>query len=282
MRDAKCPLETILAQVGESRKYRHIAPQVTARIANRAWERTRRDLKATIKETKNALHQVAGAYFRSAPRYEAWQAAIQSGQAETVLPEMLAAHASVAERDLATLPDFYAQIFAHLDSPRSILDLACGLHPVAFAATAPFAKDVAYYAGDIYADLEAFLGGAFPAMGVPGKAFICDLLGDDFAAQIAKEIGEADVAFLFKILPLLELWDRGASARLLHALPVRQIVITYPTRSLGGNACGMERNYALRLSEITANAGWRTQALDFPRELCFIVTKREGEALAAN
>ena len=273
MRDMNCPLETILAQIGESRKYRHIAPQVVARIAHRTWERTRRDLKATIKETKNALHQVAGAYFRSAPRYEAWQAAFESGQAETVLPDILATHASVAERDIATLPDFYAQVFAHLDSPRSIIDLACGLHPVAFATYAPFAKEITYYAGDIYTDLEAFLNGVFPAFGIQGRAFTCDLLGEGFASQIAEEIGEVDVAFLFKILPLLELWEKGASARLLHALPVRQIVITYPTRSLGGNACGMARNYAQHLAEITAETNWQVEALEFPRELCFVVTK---------
>lgn len=266
MRDANVPLEAILAQIGESRKYRHIASEVVARIALREWNRSRNDLKTTVKETKNALHQVAGAYFRSAPRYDQWREAIENGQAEGVLPDILSTHASLAERELSTLPDFYARLFAHLDSPRSILDLACGLHPVAFAAFAPRAKEIAYFAGDIYTDLEGFLNTALPALGVPGRAFTCDLLGEGV------EI-EADVAFLFKILPLLDLWDRGASARLLHSLPVRQIVITYPTRSLGGNACGMARNYTQRLSEITEGAGWRVEELEFPRELCFVVTK---------
>ena len=185
-----------------------------------------------------------------------------------VTPAMLR-NSSTARCD----PAFYSQIFAHLNAPKTVLDLACGLHPIAFAHYAPAAPSVTYYAADIYTDLAAFLNTAFPLLEIQGRAFTADLLAEEVSTTLLEEVGEVDVVLLFKILPLLDLWDKSASARLLDGLPTKQIVVTYPTQSLGGNRCGMSRNYTQRFTELTANTGWQITPLEFPKEIGFVITK---------
>ena len=60
---------------------------------------------------------------------------------------------------------------------RSVLDVACGLNPLAIPWM-PLAPDVHYYACDIYADMIAFLNGFFQIAGIDGQAQACDLVSD--------------------------------------------------------------------------------------------------------
>ncbi len=55
---------------------------------------------------------------------------------------------------------------------------------------------------------------------------------------------QADVALLFKVLPLLERQKAGAAAEVLNRVNAENIVVSFPTRSLSGHNVGMEQHYS--------------------------------------
>ena len=54
---------------------------------------------------------------------------------------------------------------------------------------------------------------------------------------------------MFKVLPLLERQKAGAAMRVLESLNVKNIVASFPTRSLSGRDVGMEKHYSEWMEE---------------------------------
>ncbi len=173
-------------------------------------------------------------------------------------------HASTRER-LPILESFYASTLASLGPVRSVLDLACGLNPLALPWM-PLAPDASYYACDIYADMIAFLNGFFAQAGIRGQACVCDL-----AAGAPDE--QADLALVLKALPPLDQQTKHAGRDLLRALNVRHILVSFPAHSLGGRGKGMAENYEQRFRSLADAEGWSIERFVFPTELAFLVRK---------
>ncbi|MGH2357528.1 MAG: 16S rRNA methyltransferase, partial [Candidatus Limnocylindria bacterium] len=77
---------------------------------------------------------------------------------------------------------------------------------------------------------------------------------------------------LLKLVPTLDRQEPNAAARLLAALRVRHAVVSFPRRSLGGRAKGMERTYRSRLEALAAEVGARGVAeASVPSELVFLL-----------
>lgn len=262
-------LDTLLAALLASAKYRTISPELIRAVGARELK-AHRSLKAAIKETKNKLHQVAGAYFERPPSYPAWlellrAAADQPAAVAAACRTIMGHHASTRER-LPILDRFYREIFAVVPPVGRLLDLACGLNPLA-APWMGLPANGFYQACDLYADLGAFLGEALPLLGCPGAAAVCDL-------SDAPPPWPADAALVLKTLPVLEQIRRGAARELLEAVRAPCLVVSFPTRSLGGRNVGMADSYAAMLRGICDPAGWPILAeLTFPNELVFIVQK---------
>ena len=173
-------------------------------------------------------------------------------------------HASTRER-LPILESFYATTLASLGPVRSVLDLACGLNPLALPWM-PLAPDASYYACDIYADMIAFLNGFFAQAGVRGQARICDL-----ASGAPNE--PADLALVLKALPPIDQQAKHAGRDLLRALNARHILVSFPAHSLGGRGKGMAENYEQRFRALADAEGWAIERFVFPSELAFLVMK---------
>ncbi|MCW3588934.1 class I SAM-dependent methyltransferase [Burkholderia cenocepacia] len=259
-------LEAVVAAVLASAKNRAIAPDYVAALARR--ELTRGSVKEAIKATKNQLHQVAGAYLATRPPYGQWleelRAAAGTPALKPLCARLLAHHASTRER-LPQLEAFYAAVFAALPPVRTVIDVACGLNPLALPWL-PLAPGAAYYAYDIYTDLMAFLGEWLTIAGVGGAA-----VARDVSAACPEQ--PADLALVLKFLPLLDQLERGAALRLLDGLRTPRIVVSFPTRSLGGRAKGMGENYSVRFRQLTAARPWTVRELAAPGELVFLVEK---------
>ncbi len=128
-------VDEIVRAVLAARKYRAVCPDTVRRIAARELA-ARGSFKAALKETKSHLHQVYTAFERQVD-YEAAHrrlaTAYATGSASAVEAACRAAlgrHSSTAER-LPILDDFYAAIWAVAGAPHSLLDLGCGLNPLA-------------------------------------------------------------------------------------------------------------------------------------------------------
>jgi 16S rRNA (guanine(1405)-N(7))-methyltransferase len=289
----------LIQAVQSSQKYAAVSEAMIRSIGLRELA-ARRNLKEAIKATKNKLHQVAGAYLDARLPYDQWLALLsaaaddrrrttddgrpttddrrpttdeplsnsvlgtQSSALARACLEIMRYHASTRER-LPILESFYATTLASLGPVRSVLDLACGLNPLALPWM-PLAPDASYYACDIYADMIAFLNGFFAHAGIRGQARVCDL-----AAGAPDE--QVDLALVLKALPPLDQQAKHAGRDLLRALNARHILVSFPAHSLGGRGKGMAENYEQRFRALAGAEGWSIERFVFPTELAFLVRK---------
>jgi 16S rRNA (guanine(1405)-N(7))-methyltransferase len=271
-------LDMVIASVRASPKYRAVSPDLVREVAARELaKRPGANAKEAIKATKNKLHQIAGVYLDVKPDYDAWLAEIARAAAQgapaalrTACRDVLRHHASTRER-LPILDQFYAATLARIPPPRRVLDLACGLNPLALPWL-PLAPGATYTAYDIYADLADFLAASFEhlrAAGLPlaaTDAAVRDILHDPPQEP-------ADLALLLKAIPCLEQIDPDAGRRLLHTLNATHLLVSYPVASLGGRGKGMAVTYEARFHALVADTPWTIQRYAFPTELAFIITK---------
>ncbi|MCA9706371.1 MAG: hypothetical protein KDK70_11025 [Myxococcales bacterium] len=260
-------LDDVVDAVLASRRYRSVHPATVRRLAAPHAVEAGRAAEA-IKRTKRALHQIFGAYLPRPPRYERWLGALQAADDEDarrqVLRGAMAQHASTRER-LEHLEAFHAVLTEHLGAPpRSVLDVACGLQPLA----SPWWLEpgVQYHAWDIDLALVEFLGACLAALGLGSHAAAVDLL--DVPAWPT-----ADVALVLKTLPCLEQQRAGAGEALLAAIPAPRLVVSFPTRSLGGRSKGMRESYARGFEALLSRRGWAARSFEAGPELVYVVDR---------
>ncbi len=259
----------IVERVLRSSRYRDVDAALLTRLAAEELPRSR-NADDAVKRVKRRLHQAVGA-FRGASRRgaieQAWSGDMADRAFRAACADALRDHASTRER-LPHLESFYAGIWEHTGVPASLLDIGCGLNPLAL----PWMRigDATYLASDVdrrpLATVRAFL----ELVGQPH-----DVRTLDAAAEAPDD--EADVGLLLKLVTTLDRQDAEASVRLLRALRVRHAVVSFATRSLGGrgrNQKGMERTHRDRFERLVADAG-RVSAVaeaSVPNELVFVLT----------
>src|SRR5712691_6651721 len=176
-------IKRLVDAVLSSAKYGDVSKEFIASIATQELGK-RRNAKEALKATKNKLHQVGGAYLDMRENYSGWlnelRIAARSEQREDLLAvcaRIMSSHASTRER-LPILDQFYRQIFAELPPIRSVLDVACGLNPLAiqWMPLANGEEGIEYYAYDIYSGMMDFLQQWMAIINVRGSAQVCDVI----------------------------------------------------------------------------------------------------------
>jgi 16S rRNA (guanine(1405)-N(7))-methyltransferase len=259
-------LEGLVEQILASAKYREIAPALVRRIGAQELEK-RRSLKEAVKGTKNKLHQVGGAYQQTKLDYAKSLAllretAVSPPDFRATCHQLMQAHASTRER-LPILDDFYATILAALPPIHTVLDLACGLNPLAYPWL-PLPPEVQFTAVDIYGDMLDFIQAFFGIAGVNGRTQQRDIIG-------SPPTEPADLILLLKTLPCLEQVDKTAAANLIDSLNGRFLLISYPAQSLGGRSKGMVENYTQQFEQLCNGRSWQVQRFEFATELALLV-----------
>lgn len=266
-------LEALITAVAQSSKYHTVAPELIRRLGEAELAK-RGSFKEAVKATKNKLHQVGGAYWKTAVDYSKAVAQLQNAQGKEAFRQtcydLMRGHASTRER-LPILEDFYTTVLAALPSIRHVVDVACGLNPLSFPWM-PLADGVVYDAYDIYGDMMAFLQAYFALAGVNGHAHHQDVLSQP-------PIEPVDLAFVLKTLPCLEQVEKGAAARLLHTLRARYVLVSYPRQSLGGRGKGMDAHYEAHFWQLANGRGWQVRRFEFATELAFLVTTNAKQAM---
>ena len=269
-------LEQLVSEVLRSPKYRTVSTDLVANVGARELA-ARGSLREAIKATKNKLHQVGGAYFAAAMRYREWLAALDEAAHAADRTAWLQACAHVLEQQSSTrerlgiLDQFYETALAGLPPGGRVLDIACGLNPVAIPWMR-LPEDVEYLAYDIYGDMVEFLQQFLHIAGVRGQAELRDVL------QTPPDHC-ADVALVLKSLPCLEQLDRTAGARLIEVLRAKYVVVSFPVRSLGGRSKRMSQNYEEHFWELLRGKPWPVQRFQFATELVFVIQKTTGFSL---
>ena len=268
--EANQQIDRLIEAVLASSKYKSIGIDFITYIGMQELSR-HRNLKEAIKSTKNKLHQVGGAYQTSTPRYSVWldelKFAKRSGNKEHFLDTckwIMQYHSSTRER-LPILEQFYSTILANLPPINSVIDIACGLHPLAIPWM-PLSEHVQYFAYDIYEDMIGFLNDCLALMPVRGSGKVSDVIRYCPTQKV-------DLAFILKAIPCLEQVDKSAGLRLLETINADHLVVSFPAYSLGGKSKAMTTNYETRFYKQVAHKPWSIQRFAFPGELVFLVSK---------
>lgn len=263
-------LDRLVEAVRENPKYRVIDEGLVRRVGAQELAKGR-GWKEAVKAARSKLHQVGGAYQEGGIRYAAWAEELQRLPSDLCHPDardfcrrMMAQHASTKER-LPLLDMFYQDTLAGEAPLRSIVDVACGLNPLALAWM-PAAEDVEYIACDIYTDMVDFLNRFFAHFGVRGRAFVRDLTATVPDAP-------AQVALALKTIPCLEQLDKSIAPRLLDGLRAETLLVSFPARSLGGRSKGMPEFYEAHLQDLLQDKEWRVQKFEYSTELAFVIKK---------
>ncbi|NJK64624.1 MAG: 16S rRNA methyltransferase [Synechococcaceae cyanobacterium SM2_3_1] len=262
------PLQQLLTSLSTSSKYRHLSPDLIRAIGAEELEK-RKQLKAAIKATKAKLHQIGGAYLASPPNYQQWRqelvhASGHSTDLRTTCQRLMNHHLSTRER-IPILEPFYQTLFQHLPPIHSVLDLACGLNPLAVPWMS-LSPGVTYYACDIYVDMMEFIADALQIMGIGQQTWVQDI--SHTCPQLT-----IDVAFLLKTLPCLEHQQKYSGLDLLRGLRTSHLVVSFPAHSLTGKSKGMLTSYDRQFRAMIRDEGWSIQQFCFATEMVYIVTK---------
>ena len=258
----------IVSRVLSSRRYRDVDVALVERLAAEELPRSR-GADDAVKRVKRRLHQAVGAFGGSDAATDAiadaWRGDMGDTAFRAVVLEALGAHASTRER-VPHLDRFYAAIWDHTGVPGRVIDLGCGLGPLAlpWMGLDPAARYVAVDVDRRALDrVEAFLD----LVGQPHEARALDLVS-------AVPDVEADVALALKLVTTLDRQERSAASRLLASIRAPRAVVSFTTRSLGGHELGMERTYRSRLDRLVDDVPRVTDVAEAsaPNELVFIVT----------
>ena len=251
----------IVERVRRSSRYRAVDPALVARLATEELSKAR-NVDDAVKRVKRRLHQAVGA-FRSGRVASAvpWPADDPAALRLACL-EAMRGHASTRER-VPHLDAFHPAIWAVTGVPRRVLDLGCGLHPLALPWMGIGAAT--YHAIDVDAAGLDLVGSFLASVGQPHVVEVRDLVTDP-------ETQPADVAFLLKLVTTLDRQHAGAATALLRSVRAGHAVVSFAARSLGGRG-NHERTYRARLDRLVEGSGRvrRVTEASVPGELVFVL-----------
>ncbi len=226
------PLDRLLA----SRNYRDVCPDTVRRV----WEmcsRRHKKPKDAEKAAREALHGITGAFMtpqearQLAYDMHAWHC----DPTDLGLERMLSRHASTRERlPLAETDAMYARLFEIAGRPRSVLDLACGVNPLYLGA-----RGIDVTGVDISGAAVDAVNRFGETYRMPVMAVCADLLCPGVIPR-----ARFDMALMFKLMPLLERQRSGAALDVMSAVRADWLVVSFPTRTLGGRNVGMAAQYS--------------------------------------
>lgn len=264
-------LERLIGRVGASRRYRDLDPALVRRLAAEELPRTGSHDEA-VKRVKRRLHQAVGAFTLGAasiePIQRAWTGDLADPGFRAACRAALATHASADER-IPHLSTFYRSVWELTGTPATLLDLGCGLGPLALPWMA-LKRSATLLAIDVDGHALATVNAFLELVGQPHRVIERDLC----SATVDEP---AEVALLLKLVTTLDRQDPGAAARLVGGLRARRAVVSFTRRSLGGRRRGMERTYRARMDRLATDVGATdVREASVPNELVFVMSLSRG------
>lgn len=244
-------------------------------LAEQAWPEHRKR-KALDKAVRRRLHGIAATHLGD-PDYEALGRELARALARgdeaaerAACERALQQHLSTRER-WPYLAEFYAAIFEHTGVPDTLLDLACGLNPLALPWMG-LPRQTRVLAYDVHEPRVAMLDAYLRARGQAGGAEVRDIV-------LRPPAEPADVALLLKELHRLQrnysLGPVHVDAAWLASVPVRRWVISLPAVSAHGGR-GLVERYRGMMERLVEGRGWPMHELRFEHEVVFCLDTRPG------
>ena len=266
--DAAVP--PLVRAVLNSRKYRGLGiPPETVRDLLEKELALGRSEKAALKAVRQKLHNVMAPYLGDPDYEQAAQdldrafASADGDAVRAVCTLILQAHASTRERQ-PLLETFYPRLFAVTGQPKTVLDVACGLHPFGLPWMG-LPRETRYHAYEIHRPRVALINHFLTQLGMAPLAEVRDVLVQPPDVQ-------ADMAFFFKEAHRFEQRQRGCNRPFWQALKVHWLLVSLPVVSLSGQHSLLEGSRALVRSAL-GDLPWRVEEILFEHEVVFAIEK---------
>jgi 16S rRNA (guanine(1405)-N(7))-methyltransferase len=270
MNTSDIDLESLIQRILDTKKYRDsgLNPDtIRDLILQEAPHQS--SSKKLLKSVKRKLHNIVASYLGE-PDYETLREKLEliknpvpdSPEIKSFCEAVLSEHASTAER-LPYMEAFYKQLFQHTGIPHTILDLACGLHPLAFPWMG-LPLTVQYYAYDIIQPRVDFINDFFKTIGLSPLAENRDIL-------VNPPNIKADLALIFKEAHRMEKRQPGCNRGLWTKLDVETLAVSLPTQDLSGTHSLLEQHRTLVHENLPENHGVKEIAI--ANEIVFLIQK---------
>lgn len=186
--------------------------------------KSKKDEKEIVKQVRAELRRYVGQYQLS--KNSRRLKMLNSGN----INDLLKSHTSTKERlgNYSVLENEIAKL-----NPRSILDLGCGLNPLALAPKFPKAK---YFAVDINLDELELIKKFFKKENIKGRVFYTDL-------RKSFEFPKVDVVLILKVFDLIESDGRKLAEKIIGSVKSKAMIISFSTRKLSGKIMNAPRRY---------------------------------------
>jgi hypothetical protein len=219
--------------------------------------------KKLVKSVRAVLRRNVGLYEGDPKHREALLAELRQSigtpREEEVVRHLLSTHQSTRER-LPHYEKVYDEIFKRV-KPKVVLDIGCGLNPVSYPD-----RDATIIGVDIDRALCAAVMEYFDIAGVEGECRVLDARGME---QIRK-LPKADVAFIFKVLELLEKkLGHKISENLIKALPAKVVIVSFPTLTSSGAPMRSPRRAWIEL--MLKRLGYAYETFSIPNEIFYVI-----------
>ncbi|RYI64408.1 Rmt family 16S rRNA (guanine(1405)-N(7))-methyltransferase [Klebsiella pneumoniae] len=225
---AQAALDALLS----AKNLRDVCPETVRRVFMELLPRYRKP-KDAEKAARTHLHQITGAFMTADAQKKARALLARWNEGdESALAAALSLHASTRER-LPGADEWMRRVSPFLGADARVLDLACGLNPTPTGLHGRDERAGHGHSSGLRATCERNGAGARLAY---ARASLRPAERDSR--------GGSRRALLMKLLPVLEAQKTGRAAELLASLRAPRLVVTFPTRTLGGRGVGMEKHYA--------------------------------------
>ena len=210
-----------------------------------------KEIKLIIKGVRAQLRKYSGQY-ASKSNIENRKQLIEKGRYSELLNE----HASTRER--STDYEEIKEIINSLNA-KSILDLGCGLNPLAIAS-----QNVKYYAYDIKGEDLDIVGEFFKIKNIEGKVHNEDI-------RVTDNFPRVDLCIIFKVLDILGDNRNEITRKLLTTVQTKFFLISFATRTLSGKP--MNSPYRRWFENILNNLNYPYKVRRMKQEIIYTVEK---------
>lgn len=267
-------VQMLIAKVLDTKKYRYsgLNPDtIEDLIRQEAPHHT--SPKQILKAVRRKLHNIVAPYLGE-PDYAALTQdlhqiealSLSSPQLISFCHHVLSQHASTAER-IPVMSEFYSQLFSATGQPQSILDLACGLHPLVFPWMG-LHTSVRYHAYDILQPRVDFINQFFIKLGMSPLAENRDIL-------VNPPTHHADLGIFFKEAHRFEKRQPGCNRAFWESLKVDKLAVSLPTRNLSSTHSLINAQRSLVLANLPKNR--QVREIPVGNELIFLIERTRGD-----
>lgn len=219
-------MEVIINKIKQKKELSDLPDSLVSQVLKNYLEKNNLNIPKNKKEEKIIVKEIRSQLRKYAGRFQISSKKRDKLFKEGKIQNLLKTHTSTKER-INHYPDLKNLI--KKINPSSILDLGCGINPLAIAES-----KISYYAYDIKGSEINLINEYFKKKKVKGKAYVKDI------TQFSK-FPKTDLCLILKVLDIIETKGHEKARHLLKKIKSKIIIVSFSTKTLSGKSMRVPR-----------------------------------------